>query len=105
MKAQWRPRTKTGWRAVYFGLAAVIWGIIMPTPVVIPLKLLTLGLMNGIVMVIIEIVLVIAAVFYSLKAVFKEKDRSAISLIILFLVGFIGSFWIFFAVGEAIAPH
>jgi hypothetical protein len=96
-KRNWFPQTKTAKWAVGFALATIVLGVLLPS-------LTSLPFVGGREAVITEIILTIVSLVLSIKAIFGQKDRSILLLIIFVLLCLIGGFWLFFAVGEIISP-
>ncbi|MFH1736306.1 MAG: hypothetical protein ABH838_00240 [Actinomycetota bacterium] len=95
-KSKWWPATRTGRLAVWYGVAAVVWGVLFPN---------FIRFLSGFFMVALEVVLVIMAFFYSIRAVFREKERNLLSFVVFGLLCLVGGFWLLFALGEVLVPH
>ncbi len=103
------PTSALGWWAFGLGVAAVVWGALMPSLVRwlwsafggasgrprIPLGFTSAAL---------EVVLAIAALVVGIIAL-KKGERSWLTLLAFVLVVIVGGFWIFFALGEVLWPH
>jgi hypothetical protein len=106
-KRKWLPVTPIGKKALWFSLAVVIWGILMP---MIPFpeswrENVIGGIVGGASRVVILIALIILALKYLIKALFKEKDRSILGWICFGFFCFVAGFWTLFIIGEFTFPH
>ena len=97
-KRNWLPQTITAKWAVGFALVTIVLGVLLPTLTSVP------GVVGfrGVTM---EIILTIVSLVLSIKAIFREKDRSILTLVIFILFCLVGGFWLLFVLGEVIVPH
>lgn len=103
-KRKWLPQSKDGKKALGFCLAAIIWGLLLPfIPKIGRLIIGAAG--SGLITLSIEVILVILGLIFSIKAIFKEKDRSVLNIIVFVLFCIVGGFWLLFAIGEIVSPH
>jgi len=100
---KWLPQTKEGKRALIFGVITIVWGLLfISLSNLIHLFRIPLG---GSIFLLAEIVLFIFALYYSIKAIFKIKERNILNIIIFILFCIVGGFWVLFVLGEIIVPH
>ena len=106
-----RPASKLGWWVFWLGLAACLWGLILPFATQriatalrnadiesrIPLPIGFNGVM-------LALLLAIAPVVLGVRAL-RRGERSGLTIIGLVLAVLIGGFWILFALGEVLLPH
>ena len=97
---KWLPKTKDGKISLVLCAVAIVYGILMP--VMLPFW----GrFADGRVVVSLEIILSIAAFYFSFKTIFKIKDRTILTIIAFSMLCLIGGFWLLFALGEVVFPH
>jgi hypothetical protein len=98
------PKTKEGKMALTFGIIAIAWGVLL-----IPAGRIFRGIlhlrMSSIPMVVVEIALFIVALYLSIRAIFKVKDKSMWNLVVFVILCVVGGFWVLFAGGEMLFPH
>ena len=100
-KRKWVPTTRDGKKALAFCLAAIVWGILMPLiPFPESLRGDTAGAISGGVVIGIEILLAILGLLFSIRAIFKAKDRSVLSIAVFIMFCIVVGFWLFFAIGN-----
>jgi len=103
-KRNWLPTTKDGKTAVALCLAAIIWGLLLPF-----IPKISRGIIraagSGLITMSIEVILVILGLIFSIKAIFKVKERAILSILIFVIFCVIGGFWLMFAIGEIVSPH
>ena len=82
LQRKWWPESKVGKKALIFCALVVIYGILMPS---IPSSILTwhgLGAISGLIVVSNEAILVVAALVFSWKAIFKGVEAPSDVLIL-----------------------
>ena len=103
-KRKWLPQTKEGKKALIFGVIAIAWGLLF-----IPLVSLFRRFIHipvaGSSGLLAEIVLFIFGLYYSIKTIFKIKERAILNIIVFILFCLVGGFWVIFALGEVLVPH
>ncbi|MDD5342501.1 MAG: hypothetical protein PHH01_00745 [Patescibacteria group bacterium] len=102
-KRKWLPQTKEGKKALIFGTLTIVWGLLFISLAGFVSRLFRMP--GGFLSVLVEIMLFIFGLYYSLKAIFKIKERAILNLIIFILFCVVGGFWLLFAIGEILFPH
>lgn len=100
---KWLPQTKEGKRALIFGIITIVWGLLFISLASLTARLFRIP--GGFFSVLLEIVFFIFGLYYSIKAIFKIKERNILNLIIFVLFCLVGGFWMVFALAEIIFPH
>ncbi|MFA5070322.1 MAG: hypothetical protein WC528_03490 [Patescibacteria group bacterium] len=100
---KWLPQTKEGKRALIFGIITIVWGLLFVSLGNLTARLFRIP--GGFFSVLLEIVFFIFGLYYSIKAIFKIKERTILNIIVFILLCLVGGFWLMFALGEIIFPH
>ena len=103
-KKEWRPQTKEGKRALIFGIITIVWGLLF-IPLVSLFRRFVHVPVAGSSGLWLEIVLFIFGLYYSVRTIFKIKERTTLNIVIFILLCLVGGFWLLFALGEIISPH
>jgi len=99
------PGTGLGWLAVALGIAAVAWGMFLPT-IQDFFNERSAGLLgDGRFLVSSAVVVGGAASAAGLIAVVKRHERSILVLATVVPLLLVTLFWLVFAIGEVVAPH
>ena len=101
---KWLPQTKEGKRAIIFGVITITWGLLF-IPMVNLFRRFIHVPVAGSSGLWLEIVFFIFGFYYSIKAIFKIKERTSLNIVVFILLCLVGSFWLLFALGELIFPH
>ena len=103
-KVKWWPVSSGGKIALALCIVAVVYGILLPSALSFLHQFLGMY-MDGIAGLSIEIILSIVAFYFSFKAIFKNKDRTILTIVPFCMLCLVGGFWLLFAVGEVVFPH
>jgi hypothetical protein len=107
----WLPKTLIGKKALRFALFTVLWGILIPAipfPSFLtgsPYEIITIILFGPPIRLLILVILAVMSFIYSVRALFKEKDRSILGWICFGFLCLIAAFWTLFIIGEFTVPH
>jgi len=101
---KWWPASKGGKIALALCVAAVVYGIFLPS-ILSFLQHIIGGFINAIVILSVEVILLVVAFYFSYRAIFKNKDRAILTIIAFCMLCLVGAFWLIFAVGELVYPH
>jgi hypothetical protein len=103
-KRQWFPLSKDGKAALWFCLLAIIWGVSMPF---IPQAAQggVSGTISGFITVSIALTLTIIGLIYSIRAIFRSKEKAVVTKLLFVVFCIVTGFWVLFALGEVLVSH
>jgi hypothetical protein len=105
-KIKWWPGSNNGKIGLALCIFAVVYGILLPSALSFLHHFLGMYMyIDGIVGLSIEIILSIVAFYFSFKAIFKNKDRTVLTIVPFCMLCLVSGFWLVFAVAEVVFPH
>ena len=107
-KRKWLPQTKEGKRALIFGIIVTVLGLLLILSLFEFFRLLftypyaLLNTNTAFFLLLAELVLFILGLYYSIRTIYKIKERNILNIISFVLICIIGGFWLLWTLGSMI---